>query len=219
LMQLKRSKLRLSIVIPTYNERENIAELIEGIEGALRGVNFEIVIVDDNSPDGTAEVAESLNGRYGNIVILRRPTKLGLASAIVAGMKASKGEVVAVMDADLQHPPDLLPKILSEINAGRDVVVASRYAAGGRIKGWSLARRIVSKGAIQLARLLLPEVKRVKDPVSGYFMLKRELLEGLKFEAVGYKFLTELLVKKPKARVAEVPYTFKPRRGASQSSA
>ena len=218
-MQLKRSKLRLSIVIPTYNERENIAELIEGIEGALRGVNFEIVIVDDNSPDGTAEVAESLNGRYGNIVILRRPTKLGLASAIVAGMKASKGEVVAVMDADLQHPPDLLPKILSEISAGRDVVVASRYAAGGRIKGWSLARRIVSKGAIQLARLLLPEVKRVKDPVSGYFMLKRELLEGLKFEAVGYKFLTELLVKKPKARVAEVPYTFKPRRGASQSSA
>ena len=218
-MQLKRSKLRLSIVIPTYNERENIAELIEGIEGALRGVNFEIVIVDDNSPDGTAEVAESLNRRYGNIVILRRPTKLGLASAIVAGMKASKGEVVAVMDADLQHPPDLLPKILSEISAGRDVVVASRYAAGGRIKGWSLARRIVSKGAIQLARLLLPEVKRVKDPVSGYFMLKRELLEGLKFEAVGYKFLTELLVKKPKARVAEVPYTFKPRRGASQSSA
>jgi len=217
-MQLKRSKLRLSIVIPTYNERENIAELIEGIEGALRGVNFEIVIVDDNSPDGTAEVAESLNRRYGNIVILRRPTKLGLASAIVAGMKASKGEVVAVMDADLQHPPDLLPKILSEISAGRDVVVASRYAAGGRIKGWSLARRIVSKGAIQLARLLLPEVKRVKDPVSGYFMLKRELLEGLKFEAVGYKFLTELLVKKPEARVAEVPYTFKPRRRASQSS-
>jgi len=204
--------LQLSVVVPTYNEVENIVELIERVESALRGARFEVIIVDDGSPDGTADVAESLNEKYGNVVVLRRTGKLGLASAIVEGVKASKGGVVAVMDADLQHPPELLPEMLSKIRGGRDVVIASRYAERGGVKGWSIVRRVVSKGAISLARLLLPEVGRVKDPVSGYFMFRKELLEGLRLEALGYKFLLELLVKRPGAKTAEVPYVFKPRR-------
>ncbi len=211
-MKLKGEIFELDIIIPTYNEKENISKLIDLIENILKDIKFKIVVVDDNSPDGTADIVESLNNKYDNILILRRPFKLGLASAIMAGIEKSKGDIIAVIDADLQHPPELLPQMLDKLIEGGELIVASRYAEGGGIEGWNTFRRVISKGAVKLAHLLLPSTRDVEDPISGYFMFRRNLIEGLEFEAVGYKFLTELLVKRPGVKKAEVPYIFKPRR-------
>lgn len=203
--------MELSIIIPTYNEKENISKLIDLVENVLSGVDYEIIVVDDNSPDGTAEIVEALNIKYNNISIIRRPSKLGLASAILAGFEASKGDAIAVIDADLQHPPELLPKMLNELAGGKDLVIASRYSLEGGIKDWNIFRKIISKNAIYLTHLFLPSTRNVRDPVSGYFMVRRELIKGLRFEAAGYKLLAELLVKRPEAKVTEIPYIFKPR--------
>jgi dolichol-phosphate mannosyltransferase len=203
--------MQLTIIIPTYNERENITILIETIENTLKDIKHQIIVIDDNSPDGTADVVEALITRYCNISVIRRPTKLGLASAILAGIEVSKGDVIVVMDADLQHPPELVLKMFEAIKV-QDIVIASRYIMGGKIEGWSALRRVASRGAIKLAHLLLPQTRRVKDPVSGYFMFKRKILSDLQFEGVGYKFLTEMLVRCPEARVIEIPYTFRPRK-------
>jgi dolichol-phosphate mannosyltransferase len=202
----------LTVIVPTYNERENISELIEKIEHVLRNIEYEIIVVDDNSLDGTADMVETLNARYGNILILRRLSKLGLISAILAGIEVSRGSFVAVMDADLQHPPELLPRMLKEVMSGVDITIASRYSLGGRIERWDILSRIVSRGAIWYAHLLLPQTRRVKDPVSGYFMFKKEILNGIRFEGSGFKFLIELLAKAPGARISEVPCLFKPRK-------
>jgi len=199
-------------VIPTYNEAQNIEELIPRIESSLKGLLHEIIIVDDGSPDGTADVAESLGRRYGNIRVLRRPKKMGLASAIADGLKIAKGEIVAVMDADLQHPPELLSKMLRTIREGYDLVIASRYVGGGRVEGWSPLRRLISRGATILAHLLLPETRGIRDPLSGYFMVKRDAIEGIELSLIGYKLLLEVLVKRKGIRIVEVPYTFRPRK-------
>ncbi len=198
----------ISIVVPTYQERENIVNFIHRIENVLKGLDFEIVVVDDNSPDGTADLAENLNEQYGNIKVIRRPAKLGLGSAISDGIKASNSEVIAVMDADLQHPPMLLPRMLHEIERGNDIVIASRYVEGGGIEGWSVIRRIISKGAPFLAHILLSKTRTVKDPVSGFFMFKRKVTENFELKTSGYKILLEILVKGSYNSLAEIPYTF-----------
>jgi len=207
----------LSVIVPTYNERENIVELIERIEAALKEIIFEVIVVDDGSPDGTADAAEELNDIYGNVRVHRRPGKMGLASAIMDGINLAKSDVVAVIDADLQHPPEFLPEMLSKIMKGYDLIVASRYVEGGVIEGWGLWRRLVSKGATWLAHFLLPETRRVKDVMSGYFVLRKSVVAGVKLSSKGYKILLEILVKGKYSSVAEVPYTFKPRvRGESK---
>ncbi len=207
----------VSIVVPTYQERENIAYFIYRIESALKGLNFEIIVVDDNSPDGTADLAEKLNDQYGNIKVIRRPAKLGLGSAITDGIKASNSDVIVVMDADLQHPPELLPKMLQKIKRDNDLVIASRYVKGGGIEGWTLGRRIISKGAKLLAHFLLPKTRSVRDPVSGFFMFRRKVVENLELKTSGYKILLEILVKGSYNSLAEIPYTFVQRkRGKSK---
>jgi len=207
----------ISIVVPTYQERENIADFIHRIESTLNGLNFEIVVVDDNSPDGTADLAEELNEQYGNIKVIRRPAKLGLGSAITDGIKASSSDVMVVMDADLQHPPELLPKMLEEIRRGNDLVIASRYVEGGGVEGWSFSRRIISKGAKLLAHIFLPKTRSVRDPVSGFFMFKRSVVENLELRTSGYKILLEILVRGSYNSLAEIPYTFVQRkRGESK---
>jgi dolichol-phosphate mannosyltransferase len=204
--------LELSIVVPTYMEAENIPMLVEGVENALKGVSFELIIVDDNSPDGTAALAEKLNGKYGNIKVLRRPGKLGLGSAVLEGFREAKSDVLAVMDADLQHPPKLLPQMYREICEGYSLVVASRYVDGGGVEGWSLLRKIASLGAVKLAHLLLPKTRSVRDPMSGFFMLRRSVVDGVGLSSRGFKVLLEILVKGRYGSVVEVPYVFKPRR-------
>jgi dolichol-phosphate mannosyltransferase len=163
----------LSITIPTYNEAENIPELIDRIEKTMKDKNFEIIIVDDNSNDGTADIAENLGKNYGNIKVIRRPRKMGLASAILDGIKVANGNIIAVMDADLQHPPELLPKMIKKIYEGYDIVIASRYVEEGGIEEWSILRRLISIGAISFAHLLFPRIRKIRDPISGFFYLRK----------------------------------------------
>ncbi len=209
--------IALSIIVPTYMERGNIAELIDRIESSLEPLPFELIVVDDASPDGTAECAEDLNERYGNITVIRREGKLGLSSAVLAGFQRANAEVLSVMDADLQHPPELLPELYRKVSEGHDLVVASRYVEGGGAEGLSLGRRIMSKGATALSHLLLAETRKVGDAVSGFFMFKREVMEDAELRPVGYKILLEILVRCRYGSVVEVPYTFKPRRSGKSS--
>lgn len=204
------------MILPTYNERENIVQLVEQLAFYLKDYNYEIIVVDDNSPDGTAEVAESMKSKYP-IRVIRRPGKLGLTSAIYDGVLNARGDIVVVMDADLQHPPNLVPKLISKTDEC-DVVIASRYIEGGGIEEWSLIRKIISIGAVILARIIVKECRSIKDPVSGFFAIKKSLLNSWKpLVPEGYKALVEILaVVKPK-RICEEPYIFKSRsKGSSK---
>jgi len=202
----------ISVIIPTYNERDNLEELFRRIHEALTGVSdYEIIVVDDNSPDGTAEEARRLSFRYP-VKVLVRPGKLGLSSAVMDGLKLANGDLIAVMDADLQHPPELLPELYRRIEEGCDIAIASRYVRGGSVANWSFTRKIISKGSILLAWILLPRVRWVRDPASGYFMLRREVIEGRDLNPRGFKILMEILVKGNYSRICEVPYTFGLRR-------
>ncbi|MCR8455797.1 MAG: polyprenol monophosphomannose synthase [Candidatus Korarchaeota archaeon] len=203
---------KLSVILPTYNEADNVSELIERLEASLKGFDAEIIFVDDGSPDGTADLAESIGSVYGNVRVIRRPKKMGLTSAVLDGVKLARSNVVAVMDADLQHPPELLPKMYMKIMEGYDLVVASRYVKGGRVEDWGPLRRLISWGATKLAHIFLLSARGVKDIMSGYFMLRRSILEHTKLNPKGYKILLEILAKCKVDSVAEVPYTFKPRR-------
>src|SRR3989338_8361799 len=127
----------LSIIIPTYNEAENLEEFIRILEGSLVALEYEIIIVDDNSPDGTGTLAELLNKRYNNISVIHRPKKIGFASAIIEGARVSRGDVIITLDADFQHPIEYLPIMVEKINKF-DIVIGSRYISGGRIEGLSL---------------------------------------------------------------------------------
>ncbi|ACB39587.1 glycosyltransferase [Pyrobaculum neutrophilum] len=194
----------ISVVVPTYNEAENIRELVERLHKALQN-NYEVVVVDDGSPDGTAQIAASLAHSYP-VVVITREGRLGLSSAVVEGARRAGGDVVVVMDADLQHPPELVPK-LAEIAERGCLAVASRYVKGGGVRGWPLHRRVVSRGAVFLARLLLPEARAVHDPVSGFFAYSRECLAQIKPTGL-YKILLDVLVQCRPRCVVEVPYVF-----------
>ena len=200
----------ISVIIPTYNERDNIIPLVERIHHALSNHGYQILFIDDDSRDGTAELAKSLSPKYPVSVIVRKDKK-GLASAVVDGLKHATGETIVVMDADLQHPPEVMPDLLKAINDGADIAIASRYIAGGGCQGWGLARRIISKTAVFLAHLLLPPTRHIKDPMSGFFMFDRRAIAGADLKPTGYKILLEMLVLGDFHHLAEVPYTFRTR--------
>ncbi|AEM37881.1 glycosyl transferase family 2 [Pyrolobus fumarii 1A] len=200
------------MVIPTYNERENIPVLLERLEAALRSLEgcYEAIIIDDDSPDGTWKLAQELaSARYPWLRVVRRIGERGLGSAIVRGLREARGKYVVVIDADLQHPPELIPKLLeTALKEDADVVIASRYVRGGGVEGWSWLRRLVSLGAGMIARLLLPEVRKVRDPMSGFWLVRKSLVEGVSLEPRSWKILLEILVKAKPGRVVEVPYVF-----------
>ena len=200
----------LSIIIPTYNEKDNITPLVERIHQALSGCDYEIVIVDDNSKDGTIEVASGLAPRYPVKVLVRREEK-GLATAVVHGLKHASGKIIGVMDADLQHPPEVLPDLLKAMESGADMVFASRYIKGGGCQGWSLSRRIISKVALKVSHLLLPSTRRVKDPLTGFFMFRRDNINADTLKPTGYKISLEILLSGDFKRIVEVPFIFEVR--------
>jgi dolichol-phosphate mannosyltransferase len=202
----------LSIVIPTYNESENIVPLVRQIAAALKGYDYEVVFVDDNSADGTAETIERLSAGYPVRVIVRKDEK-GLASAVVHGINNSTSEYVLVMDADLQHPPEVIPALIEKARSGVDVVIASRYVQGGGCQDWGLIRRIISRGALGLAHLFLPATRPVNDPMSGFFMFNRRVVDGIVLKPAGYKILLEVLMEGNIESVTEVPFTFVNRSG------
>jgi len=202
------NKPTISLIIPTYNERDNLPVLVKRIHESLSNYcSYEIIVVDDDSPDETWKVAEELSKQYP-VRVIRREGKLGLSSAVIEGFKHANGELLGVMDADLQHPPEILPNLIEEIKNGKDIVVASRYAKGGKIENWGLRRKIVSKGARFLTKVLVPQARSIKDPLSGYFILRREVIKGAELNPVGYKILLEILVKGSYEEVAEIPFTF-----------
>ncbi len=205
--------VQMSIIIPTYMEAETLSKLVERVEKTLVETDFEIIIVDDNSPDGTADIAEGLGMKFGNIRVIRRPGKLGLGSAVMDGLKLARSQLIAVMDADLQHPPEVLKHMLEELGKGCDVVIASRYVKGGGAQGLSVWRRFISKGATVLAHVSLPKTSRVSDPLSGYFALNKKVIHGIKLNPIGYKILLEILVKGKYGRVCEIPYNLQHRAG------
>ncbi len=205
----------VTILVPTYNERDNVAPLVRRIDSALAGRNYQVVFVDDDSQDGTAQAAAALSPQYPVRVIVRRG-KRGLASAIVDGIKETTGQIIGVMDADLQHPPETLPLLLDEIENGADIAIASRYIKGSALQGWALTRRIISRGASFLARMLLPFIRQVKDPLSGFFMFDRKVVAHANLRPTGYKILLEILTEGESTKLTEVPYTFEAR-SAGQS--
>lgn len=196
----------ISVIVPTYNEKENIKKLVPAVHKILSGYEHELIVVDDNSPDGTAKVVEELSRDYP-VRVLKRSGKLGLASAVVHGFKHAKGEVLGVIDADMQHPPEYIGGFALAVMNGQDIAVGSRYVEGGSIEGWSRFRSLVSKGAIMLSRPLTD----VKDPMSGFFFIKRNVIEGVSFCPTGYKILLEILSKGSYKNVKEVPYAFRVR--------
>lgn len=205
----------LSLIVPTYNESDNICPLVERVHKSLSDCDYELIVVDDNSPDGTSDVANSLSTRYPLRVIVRTNER-GLASAVVAGFNQARGEVIGVIDADLQHPPEMIPTLLSAIREGADVAIASRYVEAGGIEGWTLKREVVSKAAKIPASMLLPSIKGIRDPLSGFFLFKKQVIGGAMLTPTGYKILLEVLVRGNAGHVTEVPYTFREReRGKS----
>jgi dolichol-phosphate mannosyltransferase len=208
----------LSVIVPTYNERDSLPVLLARLAHVAPGVVREVVVVDDGSPDGTGALAEELAGTAPvPIRVVHRPGKAGLASAIMAGVAVARGATVTVMDADLSHPPELLPDLAAAIAGGADIAVASRYVPGGGIEAWPVLRRIVSRVATALTRvgLGLP----MRDPLSGYFAVRRTMLTADAYRQLGYKLLIEILATHRRARVVEVPYRFVDRgRGASKLS-
>lgn len=198
------------MIIPTYNERDNLEELVRRTSAACSSTKMghEIVIVDDNSPDGTGALAEELAKSF-SIKVVHRAGKLGLSTAVLEGFRASSGSILVVMDADLSHPPEKIAEMAERISkGGADMVIGSRYVEGGHVENWPLHRRLISKGATLLARGLT----KVKDPMSGFFAIKREVVEGVELNPVGYKIGLEILVKGKVSKVDEVPITFADRK-------
>ena len=196
----------LSIVVPTYNERDRLGDLVEEIFAGYRaeGLDGELVIVDDNSPDGTGALADELATRH-RITVIHRAGKLGLGTAVIEGFAAASASIVGVIDADLSHPPRLLPRMLAAMQqAGADMIIGSRYIAGGGTKNWGAARLIMSRAACLMARGLTP----VKDATSGFFLIRKDLAHSVRISAGGFKICLELLVRGRPQTVVEVPYVF-----------
>ncbi len=201
--------LAVSVVVPTYNERDNVEPLTGRIFAALNPADAELIFVDDNSPDGTADRVRSLAGRYPVRAVVRTAER-GLATAVIAGLREARGDLIVSLDADLSHPPEAIPRMLEIMRADPAVqmVIGSRFVAGGRVDlHWPLHRRLNSWVARLLARPLTP----VKDMMAGFFCVRGEglRLEGLR--PVGYKIALELIVRHDWRNVVEIPISFSDR--------
>ena len=199
--------MKLSLVIPTYNEKENIQKLLKKIQNEFKNnkINGEIIAVDDNSPDGAGKLLEDLKKQYKNLKVINRKGKLGLSSAVLEGWKIAKGEILGAMDADLSHPPEKISEMLNLIkNEKADFTIGSRYVKGGKIEGWNFKRKLMSKTATLLARVYT----KVKDPMTGFFMIKRDCIKNVQLNPKGFKILLEILIKGRYRNVKEIPITF-----------
>lgn len=200
----------ITIIIPTYNEKDNLPLLVNSIFNVLNEnfLDSELIIVDDNSPDGTGRIAEDLSKKYDKINVIHRRGKEGLSSAVMEGFKYAKGEIIGVMDADLSHPPEIIPALVQPIlDNESEFVIASRYMEKEKIKSWPLIRKITSAGATILARPLT----NVRDPMSGFFFFKKNVINGIELSPIGYKIMLEILVKGKYKTFKEIPFTFKDR--------
>jgi dolichol-phosphate mannosyltransferase len=204
--------IALSLIIPTYNERDNIGILLERVHEVLTeaGHPFEVIVVDDDSPDRTWEVAQALITDYPRLRVIRRVNERGLARAVVRGWQEARGDLLAVMDGDLQHPPETLGPLIEALQQPDvDIAVASRHTEGGGVSRWSVIRRGISWMATLTATWVMPgTLATVRDPMSGFFALRRAVIEGRRLAPEGYKILLEVLARGRYQAVKEVPYIF-----------
>ncbi len=207
-MQRYRPERSTTIITPTYNERDNLQPLVERVFGALDPDQTELLIVDDDSPDGTADVGRALGATWP-VRVLHRKDERGLATAVIEGLRQARGVWAACLDADLSHPPEALPALLKPLEDGDvDMVVGSRFVPGARVDlAWPWFRQLNSWGARWLARPLSP----LRDVMSGFFALRRERIQFERLDPAGYKIALELLVRHDWRRVIEVPITFSDR--------
>jgi dolichol-phosphate mannosyltransferase len=214
------AQLVLSLVVPTLNESENISDFLAAVrhtlDQALPG-RYEVIVVDDDSADRTWEIAARLRVGFPELRVVRRQNESGLAVAVIRGWQVARGQILGTINADFQHPPDVLGRLL-ERRAGADLIVATRHGDGGGLGDWGLARRISSWGAAQIGRWLLPQVyARVSDPLSGCYLVRREAVAGVPLKPLGYKSLMELLVRGNVGEIHECGYEMRKRvRGQSK---
>jgi dolichol-phosphate mannosyltransferase len=209
------ASIYLSLVIPTYNESDNVEKVVQVLSELLDEHlpnRYELIVVDDNSPDFTWEIAQDLQLKFPNLRVMRRQAERGLSTAVVRGWQVSRGEVLGVIDGDLQHPPGILLDLLSALGDGADLAVASRHIEAGGVSDWNLVRRVLSRGAQILGLIFLPKiVSQVSDPMSGFFLVRRNAIEGKRLSPLGYKILIEVLGRGDISRIAEVGYVFQER--------
>jgi dolichol-phosphate mannosyltransferase len=214
------SSPQLAVIVPTYNERDNVVSLFEMVSRALGEIPFEFIVVDDNSPDGTAAAVKELARRHANVLCIHRIGRRGLSSAVIEGISASAAPYFAVIDADHQHDERILPRMLDKALAGDHVVVGTRYGGDGAVgEGLSKARERGSRIATRLSRLVTGQA--LSDPMSGFFLMRREVFDEIapSLTNEGFKILLDIIVSADRARtrrgkalrIGEVPYTFRPR--------
>lgn len=200
--------MKLSVITPTFNEAENIASLIKNISEVLDGLDCEIIVSDDDSPDLTWSIAQAISRANPRVRSLRRTNNRGLSASVIDGFSSATGDVICCIDADLQHDPSILKSMLQEIVNGSDLVVGSRYVAGGSIGRWGWFRHCQSWIATKLAQWLVGV--KICDPMSGYFMMRRADFMRIRhrLDARGFKILLEIASHLGPSKVCEVPYTF-----------
>jgi dolichol-phosphate mannosyltransferase len=207
--------VEFSLVVPTRNESHNLVELIGRLKPAIAsevGDSYEIIVVDDNSPDRTWQVAAAMAATDDHVVALCRRNERGLATAVVRGWQAARGKLLGVIDADLQHPPEVTAQLIAAMRDGADLAVASRAAEGGGTSDWNLLRLLISRGSQVLGKLLLPGVLGlVSDPMTGFFVIRRTAVQNLPLAPCGYKILVEVLVRSRIQSIVEVGYVFRSR--------
>src|SRR3569833_512978 len=212
------SGLKTALIIPTLREAANIPVLLQRVRAVLdpAGIDYEILIVDDDSRDGIEEAVAEISKKDSRVQLLVRKGKRGLSGAVLHGWLHTNAAIVGVMDADLQHPPELLPDLLSTMLAGCDLVIGSRYTEGGGLGEWNPIRKLISAAAVWVTWPIQRSGLRAKDPMSGFIFVRRDCLNGVDFQEEGFKLLLEILVRARLASVREVPFACGQRfRGAS----
>jgi dolichol-phosphate mannosyltransferase len=197
----------LTVIIPTFKEEANVENIITAVDAVLKRseLNGEILIVDDNSPDNTIHIVNEMKKTKSNLNLLVRMADHGLSQSVADGFIHAASEIFIVIDADLSHPPTLIPIMYNEVKAGHDIVIGSRYMEGGGIKAWPIKRRVISLGGTLLGRLLFPTVS---DPVSGFFMVRKSVVAEAQLKPRGYKILLEVLGKGCWEKNKEIPFEF-----------
>ena len=211
---------KLGLVIPTLNEAANIGIVLDRLRAELdrMHLDYELIVADDDSQDGTPQVVEKYSRLDPRIKLATRIGERGLAGAVVFGWKHTDANLLGVIDADLQHPPELLPKLVEAVLQGKDMAVASRYVAGDTTAGWNFLRRWVSRAGTWITLPLQRREIRVRDPLSGFFVVRRRCIDGLDLQPQGFKLLLEILVRGNIRSVVEIPYQFGLRHGGASKA-
>jgi dolichol-phosphate mannosyltransferase len=215
--------LKLAVVIPTLNEAGNMSPLLNRLKTALdpAGIDYELIVVDDDSQDGTAEIVRDLAKQDSRVRVLVRKGRRGLAGAVIHGWANTDASLLGVIDGDLQHPPEVLPDLLNAVlKDDNDIAIASRYATTTKdgMSEWSRARLLISRASTLATAPLQRKNVRVKDPMSGFFIVRRACIEGIDLQPQGFKILLEILVKGRIQSAVEVPFRFATRQSGKSKA-